>query len=463
MKRVRKSHRAWQLAAATAGLATVLAGCGGAPSVPGSSGSSGDSATGSTGGASSPGTSADSPAPSADNGGSGSSGSASGSLPLGVLVPFTGQYSWVGQNVSPMAQMIVDDINSSGGIGGQKITLVKGDTEGTVDAGVLAARKLANTDQVLAFIGPTSLSFTGVRKVITDTKTPMVSPTAGTTELNTAGTRLFYRTVPSDSLGGKAIARAITDPGKYLKGQAYKNVVLMVGDAPALVSFQGPIEQAMKSYGEPLAASTKYTTGKESYRSEVADVMRQDPDMIVLIGEPADSAKIMRQAEQLGYDGGWFVTQDQTNSDYVKLASPEVAEGIYGLQEAEPESAKNLRQQVEKELGNKLQIFQANTYDSVNVTALAMYVAKKEDGKVTSQTLESHLVDVANPQKGDKVVTSFAAGKKAIDAGQGIDYQGLAGPVDFDKYGNITSPFDIMQVSDGTFQEVSTVSGEELK
>lgn len=426
----------WKSAILGAGISLFLVGCGAAPNVTGDSG-------GATSGA--------------------SGGGGSGDLPLGLLVPFTGQYSWVGQNVSEIAQLMVNDINSSGGIGGEQVTLIKGDTEGTVDAGVLAARKLANTDQVLAFIGPTSLSFTGVRKVIEDTKTPMVSPTAGTTELNTAGTELFYRTVPSDSLGGKAIARALTEPGKYLSGHTYKNVALMVGDAPALVSFQQPIVSSMNAYGQPLISNTKYSIGKDSYRSEVSSVMRKNPDMIILIGEPADSARIMRDARQLGYDGGWFVTQDQTNADFVKLATPQVAEGIYGLQESEPESATQLRDSVVKRLGHKLQIFQANTYDAVNVTALAMYAAKKAGDDITSQTLEANLDTVANPDEGDVVVTSFAAGKKAIDSGKGIDYQGLAGPVDFDKYGNITSPFDIMQVSKGSFQQVATVTGQDLK
>jgi neutral amino acid transport system substrate-binding protein len=380
-------------------------------------------------------------------------------------VPFTGQYSWVGQYVMEAATPMVQQINASGGIFGRDIKLIKGDTEGTVDAGVLAARKLADTDQVLAFIGPTSLSFTGVRQVITDSKIPMISPTAGTTELDTAAKSLIFRTVPSDSLGGRAIAVALSDPSKYLGSSTkYSKIALMVGNAPALVSFEKPIQQSLKDNGLDLVGTSEYTTGQQSYRSEVTKVLGENPDMIILIGEPADSAKIMQQAHQNGYSGGWFVTQDQTNSDYVKLATPAVVNGIYGLQEADPASAADLRKQFEKELGEKdLQIFQSNTYDAVNVLALAMYAAQKQDGSITRATIEKHIDEVANPAPGDEVVTSFAAGKKAMDQGKGIDYQGLAGPVDFDAYGNITSPFDIMQVRDGTFAVAGTVTGQDLK
>lgn len=388
-------------------------------------------------------------------------GAAGGGLKLGLLLPYTGQYSWVGENVEEAARPLVDDINEAGGIAGRDVRVVRGDTEGTVDAGVLAARKLANVDQVTAFIGPTSLSFTGVRQVILDTKTPMVSPTAGTVELDRAGTTLFHRTVPSDALGGRAIARALTDPQRYLGGGSYRQVVLMVGDAPALVSFRDPIEKAMEEYGTPLAATVSYNVDKASYRSEVGRALAEDPDMIILVGQPADSAKIMQQARQSGYQGGWFVTQDQTNADYVELAGGDVVENVFGLQEAE--AAPDLRDRFAERVGGELDIFQANTYDAVNVTALAAYAAHRADGSVTREALEAQVPAIANPEDGDVVVTGFADGKEALDAGEGIDYQGLTGPVDFDDYGNITSPFTIMQVRDGKFAEVATIGAEALE
>lgn len=390
-------------------------------------------------------------------------GSEGGTLSIGLPLPYTGEYAWVGENVEAAARPMVEAINAAGGIDGQQIEIVRGDTEGTVDAGVLAARKLANTDQVLAFIGPTSLSFTGVRQVVVDTNMPVVTPTAGTVEFDTAGTSLFHRTVPSDSLGGRAIAKALSDPATYLDGATVTNVALMVGDAPALVSFQEPIEQSLTDFGVEHGKTVNFSVSRESYRSEVSDVLGTDPDMIILVGSPADSAKIMQQAKQNGYSGGWFVTQDQTNADYVELAGADVVEGIFGLQEAQAETEGDLRQEFEDFLGHAPDIFQTNTYDAVNVTTLAMYAAKVNDGEVTRETIEANIDGVANPEEGDEVVTSFEAGKAAIDAGKGIDYQGLSGPVDFDDYGNITAPFEVLQVQEGAFTQVTVLGAEDLQ
>lgn len=434
MRLFRGRARALHMTTVLGITAMLLSACGGAPDVPGQD---------------------------KEPGGGGGGG---GGLNLGLLLPYTGEYSWVGENVEEAARLIIDDeVNASGGIAGEDVTIVRGDTEGTVDAGVLAARKLVNTDQALAFIGPTSLSFTGVRQVVVDTKTPVITPTAGTVEFDTAGTSLFHRTVPSDALGGKAIAKAISESADMLGGASFDTVSLMVGDAPALVSFEKPIQEAMEGYGAPLAGSSRYTVGRQSYRSEVADVLRDDPDMIILVGAPADSANIMRQATQSGYQGSWFVTQDQTNADYIELAGADVVEGIYGLEEAAPEGASGLRESFADALGHEPDIFQTNTYDAVNVATLAMYLADKKDGEVSRATIESRVDDVANPDSGDVVVTSFEEGKKAIDDGDGIDYQGLSGPVDFDEYGNITSPFQILQVKGGEFAPVSTIDAEQLK
>ena len=176
-----------------------------------------------------------------------------GDLKIGLLLPFTGQYAWVGSNVQPVARMIAHEVNASGGIGGREIAFAQGDTEGVVDAGTTAAQKLVNVDDVLAILGPTSLSFSGARQPILRNDVPMVSPTAGTTALDRACRDVCFRTVPSDSLGGRAIARAATD-AQYLAGEeaARSDVVLMVGNAPAMVSFKEPIARAFEATARRL-------------------------------------------------------------------------------------------------------------------------------------------------------------------------------------------------------------------
>ena len=387
-------------------------------------------------------------------------------LKVGLLLPFTGQYAWVGSNVQPVAQMIADEVNGAGGIVGHEVAFVQGDTEGVVDAGTTAAQKLVNVDNVLAIVGPTSLSFSGARQPILQNNVPMVSPTAGTTALDRACKDVCFRTVPSDSLGGRAIARAATD-AQYLQGdEPTSKPVLMVGNAPAMVSFKEPIARAFENYGTPVAETITYTPGKPSYRSEVRSTLANDPDSIVLVGTPEDSARIMSNAFQAGYQGRWFVTQDQTNSDFIELAGAQLVEGIYGLEEvASQESAERNRafeQRFRDHAGEDPQIFATNTFDAMNVLALAMLRAHLMDGEITRATLAENIERVANPGDGKTVVHDYTAGARVLKDGGEVNYDGLVGPTDFDQWGNITAPFGIRQVQNGSWTTVSTIAADAL-
>jgi neutral amino acid transport system substrate-binding protein len=390
-----------------------------------------------------------------------------GPLKVGLLLPYTGQYAWVGSNVQPVAEMVAQEVNQTGGIGGRKIAFTQGDTEGVVDAGTTAAQKLVNVDNVVAILGPTSLSFSGAKQPILENDVPMVSPTAGTTALDRACKDVCYRTVPSDSLGGRAVARAATD-AKYLAGEgAVETPVLMVGNAPALVSFKAPIQRAFENYGTPLAETISYTTGKPSYRSEVQTALKADPDGIVLVGTPEDSARIMRAAFQAGYQGRWFVTQDQTNAEFVKLAGKQLVEGIYGLEEVASEASSERNRAFEERFeaysGEQPKIFATNTFDAMNVVALAMLRAHLKDGAVSRATLAANIDTVANPGDGKTVVHGYTEGAKVLRDGGEVNYNGLVGPIDFDAWGNITAPFGIRQVQDGSWTTVSTIAADALE
>jgi len=388
-------------------------------------------------------------------------------LKIGLLLPFTGQYAWVGENVQPVARMVAEEVNSSGGIGGREISFVQGDTEGVVDAGTTAAQKLINVDNVMALVGPTSLSFSGSRNLIIDNGVPMVTPTAGTTELDRACRDVCFRTVPSDALGGRAIARAATD-ARYLGdgATAWENPVLMVAQSPAMVSFLEPVERSFADYGTEVARVIEFTPGKPSYRSEVQEALGDNPDGIVLIAAPEDSARVMTNAFQSGYDGDWFVTQDQTNADYIDLAGAELVEGTYGLEEVASEQGQELNRAFEERYqsyaGEEVKIFGTNTYDAMNVVALAMLSDHMDDGEITRATLAEHIRAVSDPGEGKTRVTSYTEGKQALQAGERVDYRGLVGPIDFDDWGNIAAPFGIRQVQDGAWSTVAVIPASAL-
>ncbi|WP_254536995.1 ABC transporter substrate-binding protein [Halomarina litorea] len=400
-------------------------------------------------------------------GGNGSGGGGgSGSLKLGVLVPFSGEYAWVGENVLPVARLVAQEINDDGGIGGEQVSLVQGDTEASPDASLSAAKKLVNVDGVAGIIGPTSLTFSAVSDFFRENQVPVVSPTAGTTALNDVGGEYIFRTVPSDTLGGRAIAKAARQK-EFNTVQSYEQMGLMVGNAQALQSFKQPISSSFEEFGGTITESLDFKTGKAAYQSEVQTMLDSDPEIITLVASPEDSVKIMQAAFQAGYEGNWFVTQDQTNQDFLEQTSEKVTQGILGLQEADnPDAAESGRVEEfvsaykEANDGSEPGLFAKNTYDAMVVMGLAMTATAQAGEDFTGSNLAPHIPEVANPP--EQTVTTYADGAAAIREGTDVNYEGLVGPIDFDDVGDIQSPFAVMKSDSNAWEQVAVLPADQL-
>ena len=400
-----------------------------------------------------------------DSGGDGGGANAQGDIIVGVLLPFTGEYDWVGSNVMVVAEMLAEEMNANGGVDGRDVRLVQGDTEASVDASVTAARKLIHVDGASAIVGPTSLTFTGVIELIQEEGVPCVSPTAGTTELDSVGGEYIFRTVPSDALGGRAIARAATAE-RYTGIQSYSDVALMVGQAPALQSFKAPIDGSLEEFGATVTTTLDYSTGKSSYHSEVSKVLSTDPELVCLVGPPEDSARIMRAALQAGYEGNWFLTQDQTNQEFLDLVDERITDDVLGLTEAHSSEAEEsgrieaFTRAVTEYSGLEPGLFAKNSYDAMTVVGLSMQAAVGAEGGVSREAVARNVPAVATPP--GEAVTDYESGASAA-AGGDVDYEGLVGPVDFDENGDIRSPFAIMRAEGGEWTRASVLTADELE
>ena len=79
-----------------------------------------------------------------------------GEIILGASMAKTGPYSTTARTSETAIDIAVEEINSSGGINGMKIRLVKFDTGGDPKQAQLAVKRFAQDDKALAVIGPFS-------------------------------------------------------------------------------------------------------------------------------------------------------------------------------------------------------------------------------------------------------------------------------------------------------------------
>ena len=77
-------------------------------------------------------------------------------IKIGALFSVTGGTSFLGAPEERTVRMLVEKINASGGVNGQKLELVVKDTGGSPEKAVSFAKQLIEEDKVLAIVGPST-------------------------------------------------------------------------------------------------------------------------------------------------------------------------------------------------------------------------------------------------------------------------------------------------------------------
>src|SRR5258708_5575903 len=83
-----------------------------------------------------------------------------GAIRLGLVAPMSGPNSRYSSFSLRGAQLAAREINDAGGVGGRKITIISGDSQGTPVEGVSATRRLIDLDKADFIIGDVSSSVT---------------------------------------------------------------------------------------------------------------------------------------------------------------------------------------------------------------------------------------------------------------------------------------------------------------
>ena len=370
---------------------------------------------------------------------------------FGFLVGFSGDMApWAGA-LNNGAILAVEEINAAGGINGNTLVLVPEDNASTAAGGVRGAQKLINVDMVSAIIGPESDPIMAILTLAKDSKTPVISTSAGTEGLDNAGGtgNYIYRTNASDSFLGVVHAKLLLDE----IGQ--KEIVVVTENLEGTQSAANTFIRNYEKMGGKIARKVVLAPGQSSYLNEIGEVAGANPEgLIFLATGQAAGVNFVKQAYQRGHDWKYWVTSDLQNQDFVDAAGAEIVQGTTNPVSSQLEGADSwarFAEAYEARFGEAPQsgFYQAETYDAVILAALAAVAAEA----TTGEAIDSQLISVS--RDGERVI-SFADGVKALSEGKDIDYDGASGPVDFTPTGNVTIPATRILVVDENGQWVST-------
>src|SRR5512137_1532293 len=134
-------------------------------------------------------------------------------IKIGALFAVTGPASFLGAPEEKTVQMLVEKINSTGGVNGRKLQLVIKDTAGSPEKAMSFAKQLIEEDKVLAIIGPSTSGETmKIKDLCEENKVPLVSCAAAETIVVPVA-KYVFKVPQKDSQAVTWIYRTMKDKG----------------------------------------------------------------------------------------------------------------------------------------------------------------------------------------------------------------------------------------------------------
>lgn len=383
----------------------------------------------------------------------GDRGNVDGTLVLGALLPQSGDLSAIYGALSTPIDLAIDEINAAGGVNGKPVERRDGDDGTNPDVATGSLDTLLESDKVDAIVGPASSgTMLGIIDKVRDAGVVTCSGSNTSAELTDADDGGFYfRTAPPDKFQGPALAQLV------LSDNRTKPAILTRNDSYG-TGFGEALEQALTDAGADVVANNAYDPAAADFQADVAAVVAEAPDSVIVIGFNDDGSKIISEmiAQGVGPADIPIYTADGMQSssfgESVDAANPGVVAGIKGTAPAAaPAGVTHPFTEKYAETGEDT-IFSSYYYDCTLLIALAAQAAGSDD----SAAIRDQILEVS--QGGEKCQT-YADCLALLEDGQDIDYDGASGDVDLSDVGEPTSGvYDVWEYkADGTYANIEGV------
>jgi neutral amino acid transport system substrate-binding protein len=351
-----------------------------------------------------------------------------GRLTVGTLLPETGSLAFLGPPEFAGAELAVQEINEAGGVLGEDVTLIQGDSGDTTTdvANQTVDRLLSEDADVIVGAASSAVSFTVIDKIVS----------AGVVQFSPANTSaeftdyeddgLYFRTAPSDILQGQVLGDLIVEDGNATVG-------IMALQDPYGEGLADTIDDTVSSAGGEVVAKIIYDPQAQNFDAEVQQLVDADPDAIAVIGFD-ESARILTALFEagIGVDNKAIYGSDGNMGNALGENFTDNPQAISGMKGTTPLS--ELDSSFEERL---LEVdpdltdfnYASETYDAIVVTALAVIAA---DSDVPTEFAQ----EIANVTKDGTECTTFEECRDLLEQGEDIDYNGMSGPIALDDNGD---------------------------
>ncbi|MFH8392828.1 MULTISPECIES: branched-chain amino acid ABC transporter substrate-binding protein [unclassified Streptomyces] len=360
---------------------------------------------------------------------------------IGVDAPLTGQNSATGLGIQGGVQIAVDDANKNNTVPGVTFKVQALDDKAIPASGQANATQLVQKDNVLGVVGPLNSGVATQMQQVFDTANLVeISPSNTAPELTqgknwqTSKTRPFktyFRTATTDALQGGFAA-------DYAYNTLKKRKVYVVDDKQTYGAGLAKLFKAgFTKAGGKLAGEDHVNTGDTDFSALVTKIKNAKADLVYYGGQYDESEKLTKQLKDGGVKIPLFGGDGMFSDTYIQTAG-KASEGDLATSVGQPvDSLASAADFIKKYKASGLKgdygTYGGYSYDAATAIIKAIGAVVK-DGKIPD-----------------------GARAKIVAEVQKTKFDGIAGPVSFDEYGDTTNKqLTVYQVVGGKWKAVKS-------
>ena len=307
-------------------------------------------------------------------------------IKIGAILAVTGPASFLGAPEARTLEMLTEELNAKGGIGGKKIQLIIKDSGASAEKAISFAKQLIEEEKVFAIIGPSTTGETmAIKNLAEESKTLLLSCAAAESIVNPLA-KYVFKVAPSDRYAVEKIYHQMKKTGIAKIGVLSSNTGF--GKAG-----KEQLEKYASEHGITIALSEVYDKSATDLTAEVTKMKGASVQAIVNWSIEPAQAIVIKNARQIGLTIPIFQSHGFANIQYAKAAGV-AAEGVIFpasrivvadlLSEKHPQRSVVLsyKNAYESKFKEDVSTFGGHGYDSLMILAKAIQTAGVDKEKV---------------------------------------------------------------------------------
>jgi branched-chain amino acid transport system substrate-binding protein len=241
-------------------------------------------------------------------------------IKLGAFFDLTGPSSAIGTPTKLVAEMVVKKINSEGGINGRPLELVIADDEGDPTKAAIIAKKFAESDKVVAIIGPTRTD-TGMasKKTIEENRIPTFMCVGGDPVITVPPFKWTFKSPQRTSV-------AVKKTYEYMKRKGIQKIAIITSADGFGRDGKNWLDKLASEHGLKIIASESFQAADNDMTPQLVKIKAANPEAIICWTIGKAGSIVAKNVKQLAVASPLYQCHGLPDPIYIKLAG-EASEG----------------------------------------------------------------------------------------------------------------------------------------